>query len=147
MFFKLSWNSFKNLITTTVLMTFMMLHRFHSAASMGSMYRPSAGAYDDRYEGRYGSRDGDRNVDSYGREREYGFRDDRSGGNEDSYGRDYEDRYNRDGYRDDDYRGRSRSVDDYQYGSRSRSSDRNGERTYDDGQVSSRYAHAADIIC
>ncbi|KAG6597635.1 Clathrin interactor EPSIN 2 [Cucurbita argyrosperma subsp. argyrosperma] len=112
--------------------------KFHSAASMGSMYRPSAGAYDDRYEGRYGSRDGDRNVDSYGREREYGFRDERSGGNEDSYGRDYEDRYNRDGYRDDDYRGRSRSVDDYQYGSRSRSSDRNGERTYDDGQVSSR---------
>ncbi|TYK16961.1 clathrin interactor EPSIN 2 isoform X2 [Cucumis melo var. makuwa] len=113
--------------------------KFRSASSMGSMYRPSSGGYDDRYEGRYGSRDGDRNVDSYGRERDYGFRDDRSGRNEDSYGRDYEERYNRDGYKDDDYRGRSRNIDDYQYGSRSRSSDRDGERAYDDdGQVSSR---------
>lgn len=113
--------------------------KFRSPSSMGSMYRPSSGGYDDRYEGRYGSRDGDRNVDSYGRERDYGFRDDRSGRNEDSYGRDYEERYNRDGFKDDDYRGRSRSIDDYQYGSRSRSSDRDGERTFDDdGQASSR---------
>ncbi|XP_038883619.1 clathrin interactor EPSIN 2-like [Benincasa hispida] len=113
--------------------------KFRSPSSMGSMYRPSSGGYDDRYEGRYGSRDGDRNGDSYGRERDYGFRDDRAGRNEDSYGRDYEERYNRDGFKDDDYRGRSRNIDDYQHGSRSRSSDRDGERTYDDdGQASSR---------
>ncbi|XP_022137872.1 clathrin interactor EPSIN 2 isoform X2 [Momordica charantia] len=122
--------------------------KFRNASSMGSMYRPSSGGgYEDRYEGRYGSRDGDRSVDSYGREREYGY--DHSGRNEESYGRDmdrygrdYEERYNRDGYRDDDYRGRSRSIDD-QYGSRSRSSDRNGERTYDDdGQIPSRNSGA-----
>ncbi|GAV90445.1 ENTH domain-containing protein [Cephalotus follicularis] len=108
--------------------------------STGAMYRPSGGYGDrnddDRYEGRYGIRDEDRN--GYGRERDYGFRDDdRHGRNGDSYSRDG-DRYGRDydeRYRDDDYRGRSRSVDDYQYGSRSRSSDR--ERAFDDDAQSS----------
>ncbi|KAJ4723183.1 clathrin interactor EPSIN 2-like [Melia azedarach] len=107
--------------------------------SAGGMYRPgsysSSGGYGDRYdydryEGRYGNKDDDQN--GYGREREYGYRDDdRYGRNGDSYGRDgdrygrdYEDRYGRDPYRDDDYRGRSRSVDGYQDGS-SRNSDRN----------------------
>lgn len=121
--------------------------------SSGGMYRPgsysSAGGYgerydDDRYDGRYGNRDEERN--GYGREREWGSRDDdRYGRYGDSYGRDGDrysrddDRYSRDGYRDDDYRGRSRSVDDYQYGSRSRSSDRDHDRAYeDDGQYSSR---------
>ncbi|KAL3507146.1 hypothetical protein ACH5RR_032528 [Cinchona calisaya] len=121
--------------------------------SSGGLYRPgsysSAGGYgerydDDRYDGRYGSTDEDRN--GYGREREWGSRDDdRYGKYGDSYGRDGDryskddERYSRDGYRDDDYRGRSRSIDDYQYGSRSRSSDRDRDRAYeDDGQYSSR---------
>ncbi|WCJ39074.1 Clathrin interactor EPSIN 3 [Euphorbia peplus] len=84
--------------------------------SAGGMYRP--GSYgerydDDRYESRYGSRD----------EREYSYKDDdRNGRYGDSNSRDG-DRYSRDGYRDDDYRGRSRSS----------------ERGYDDdGQSSSR---------
>ncbi|KAL2485409.1 Clathrin interactor EPSIN 2 [Abeliophyllum distichum] len=114
--------------------------------SMGNMYRPgsysSGGGYGDRYdEDSYGSRDDDRN--GYGREREWGQRDDdRYGRYGDSYGRDgdkYEERSGRGGYRDDDYRGRSRSIDNYQYGSRSRSADRDRDRAYeDDGQYSSR---------
>ncbi|XP_058183962.1 clathrin interactor EPSIN 2-like isoform X2 [Rhododendron vialii] len=110
--------------------------------SMGGMYRPSSySGDDDRYEGRYGSRDDDRN--GYGREREWGSRDDerygKYGGDGDRYSRDSDERYGRDGYRDDDHRGRSRSIDDYQYGSRSRSADRERERAYeDDGQYSSR---------
>ncbi|CAA2971081.1 Hypothetical predicted protein [Olea europaea subsp. europaea] len=118
--------------------------------SMGNMYRPgsysSGGGYGDRYdEDRYGSRDDERN--GYGREREWGQRDDdRYGRYGDSYGRDgdgynreYEERSGRGGYRDDDYPGRSRSIDNYQYGSRSRSADRDRDRSYeDDGQYSSR---------
>ncbi|XP_023526812.1 clathrin interactor EPSIN 2-like isoform X1 [Cucurbita pepo subsp. pepo] len=114
-------------------------YKFRTPSSMSRMYRSRTGGYDERYEGQYGSYDGDKNVDSFGRERDYGFRDDRSGRNEDSYSRGYEGRYNRAGYKDDDYRGRSRSIDDHQYGSRSRSFDRDGERTYDDdSHVSSR---------
>ncbi|KAG6663948.1 hypothetical protein CIPAW_02G057100 [Carya illinoinensis] len=127
--------------------------KFHSTSSTGGMYRPSSysgvGGYgdrfdDDRCEGRYGSRDEDRN--GFGRERETGYRDDDHHGrygdsrsrDGDRYGRDYEERYSRDGYRDDDYRGRSQSVD-YQYGSRSRSSDRDRDHAFDeDGQYSSR---------
>ncbi|XP_030937916.1 clathrin interactor EPSIN 2-like [Quercus lobata] len=124
--------------------------KFRTASSTGGMYRP--GSYgdryeDDRYEGRYGSRDEDRNGYGYGKEREMGYRDDDRYGrygdsnsrDGDRYGRDYDERSSRDGYRDDDYRGRSRSVDDYQYGSRSRSSDRDKDRAFDDdGQYSSR---------
>ncbi|PQP92431.1 clathrin interactor EPSIN 2 isoform X1 [Prunus yedoensis var. nudiflora] len=104
--------------------------KFRNTSSPGGMYRPgsysSTGGYgdkydDDRYEGRYGGRDEDRNGSGYGRERELGYRDD-----------------DREGFRDDDYRGRSRSVDDY-HDSRSRSSDRERERSLDDdGQYSSR---------
>ncbi|ESQ44155.1 hypothetical protein EUTSA_v10005771mg [Eutrema salsugineum] len=97
---------------------------------VGGMPRPSGG-YGDKYdyEGRYGDRDEGRS--SYGREREYGYRDD------DRSSRDSEERYGRDGNRDDEYRGRSRSVDNYRNGSRGRSSDR--ERPFeDDGQSSSR---------
>ncbi|KAK7304294.1 hypothetical protein VNO77_45162 [Canavalia gladiata] len=107
----------------------------------GGMYRPgsysSSGAYGDRYDDdRYGSREEDRNGYGYGRERD----DDRYGRDGDRYGRDYEERYGRDSYRDDDYRGRSRSTD-YPYDSRSRSSDR--DRSYDDdGQHSSRGSNA-----
>ena len=120
--------------------------RFRNTNSAGGMYRPSSysssGGYgdrydDDRYEGRYG-RDEDRN--GYGREREWGSRDDdRYGRNGDSYGpegdrygRDSDERYGRDGYKDDDYRGRSRSNEDYQYGSRSRSADRDRDRAFDE---------------
>lgn len=115
--------------------------KFRSTTA-GGMYRPgsysSSGGYGDRYdydrnEGRYGNDD----QNGYGREREYGYRDDdRYSRNGDSYSRDgdrysrdYEDRYSRDVYRDDDYRGRSRSVDAYQDGS---------SRNSDDGQLSSR---------
>ncbi|XP_050232832.1 clathrin interactor EPSIN 2-like [Mercurialis annua] len=108
--------------------------------SAGGMYRPGSNVDrydDDRSEGRYGSKDEDRN--GYGREREYSYKDeDRNGRYGDSYsrdgdryGRDSEDRYSRDSYRDDEYRGRSRSIDDY--GSRGRSSDRGFD---DDGQSS-----------
>ncbi|GLT47992.1 hypothetical protein SLA2020_216370 [Shorea laevis] len=111
--------------------------------SMGGMYRPGSGGYGDkydydRYEGRYGSKDEDQSGYGYGREREYGYRDDdRYGRYGDRYERDYEDRSSRDGYRDDNYRGRNRDDEDFQYGSRSRSSDR--DRAYDDdGQSSAR---------
>ncbi|CAJ1846420.1 unnamed protein product [Sphenostylis stenocarpa] len=107
----------------------------------GGMYRPgsysNSGAYGDRYDDdRYGSREEDRNGYGYGKEREWGYKDDdRHSRDGDRYGRDYEDRYGR----DDDYRGRSRSVE-YQYESRSRSSDRDHNDT--DGQNSSRGSNA-----
>ncbi|CAI0541239.1 unnamed protein product [Linum tenue] len=113
--------------------------RFRSP-SAGGMYRPGShpsGGYgerhdDDRYEGRYGSRDEERN--GYGRENS---RDDDRYSRYDRDGNRDEERYGRDGYRDDDYRGRSRSNDGY--GSRGRSSDRDRDRGYDDdGQYSSR---------
>ncbi|KAJ8774871.1 hypothetical protein K2173_018130 [Erythroxylum novogranatense] len=116
-------------------------------ASTGGMYRPGSGGYgdryeDDHYEGRYGSRDDDRN--GYGKDRDYNYRDDdRYGRYGDSYGRDgnrygreCEDRYSRDGYRDDDYRGGSQSDDGY--GSRGRTADTDRDHGYeDDGQASS----------
>ncbi|BAT82952.1 Clathrin interactor EPSIN 3 EPSIN-related 3 [Vigna angularis] len=112
----------------------------------GGMYRPGSysgsGAYGDRYDDdRYGSREEDRNGYGYGKEREWGYKDDdRNSRDGDRYGRDYEDRYGRDGYRDDDYRGRSQSADRHQHESRSRSSDR--DRYDDDGQNSSRGSNA-----
>ncbi|XP_075512023.1 clathrin interactor EPSIN 3-like isoform X2 [Primulina tabacum] len=122
-------------------------------SSMDNMYRPGSfsrsGGYgdkyeDDRYESRYGYRDDDRS--GYGGERDFRYGDDREanyggsyGREGDRYGRDYEDRYNRDGFRDDDYRGRGQRVDEYAYGSRSRSADPGRDRSYeDDGQYSSR---------
>ncbi|KAK4354930.1 hypothetical protein RND71_027124 [Anisodus tanguticus] len=117
--------------------------------STGGMYRPGShsgsGGYGDRFdEDRYGGRDEERN--GYGREREWGNRDedkygrygDSNSRDGDRYGRDYDDR-SRDGCKDDDSRGRSRSTDDYNYGSRSRSSDRYTDHANDDdGQYSSR---------
>jgi epsin len=101
----------------------------YRSSAPGGMYKPSGG-YGDKYD--YGSRDEERS--SYGREREYGYRDDdRNSRDGDRHSRDSEDRYGRDGNRDDDYRGRSRSVDNY--GSRGRSSERERE---DDGHSSSR---------
>ncbi|XP_021741967.1 clathrin interactor EPSIN 2-like isoform X2 [Chenopodium quinoa] len=108
--------------------------KFRSTSAVGGMYRPGSGGYgDDRYEGQ-----DERN--GYGREREWGSRDDERYGRygdsysreADHYGRDFEENYGRDRYGDDDSRGRARSDDDYQYGSRGRSSDRDGDRVYDD---------------
>lgn len=117
--------------------------------STGSMYRPGSysnpGGYGDRYdEDRYGGRDDDRN--GYGREREWGGNEDRYGrdsyGREgDRYGREYDERYTRDGYRDDDYSGRNRSTDEYNSGSRS--SEKERDHAYDDdAQYSSRESGA-----
>ena len=118
------------------------------------MYKPgsytSGGGYgeryeDDRYEGSYGSRDEDPN--GYGREREWRSRDDdkyskygdSSNRDRDYYGRESEERSGRDGYKDNSSRGRSQNGDDYNYGVRSKSSER--DRTYeDDSQYSSRYS-------
>ncbi|KAK4733003.1 hypothetical protein R3W88_025991 [Solanum pinnatisectum] len=120
--------------------------KFHNT-SRSDVHRPgsysSSGGYGDRYEGeRYRGRDEERN--GYGREKEWGYRDeDKYGryGNSyshdgDCYGRGYDDR-SQDENRDDDHRGRSQSVDDYSNDSRSISSDRNRDRAYDDdGQYS-----------
>ncbi|KAL1827084.1 hypothetical protein ACET3Z_005496 [Daucus carota] len=124
--------------------------------STGGMYKPgsytSGGGYgeryeDDRYEGSYGSRDEDPN--GYGREREWRSRDDdryskygdSSNRDRDYYGRESEERSGRDGYKDNSSRGRSQNGDDYNYGVRSKSSER--DRTYeDDGQYSSRVSGA-----
>ncbi|CAL0314599.1 unnamed protein product [Lupinus luteus] len=111
----------------------------------GGMHRPdsySNSAYGDRYDDRHGSREEDRNDYGYGREREGGYRDDdRSSRDGDRHSRDYEGRNGRDGYSDDDYRGRSRSVD-HHYESRSRSSDRDRDRSYEDDGHSSRGSNA-----
>ncbi|XP_047980138.1 clathrin interactor EPSIN 2-like isoform X2 [Salvia hispanica] len=96
----------------------------------GGMYHPGSGGYGDKYDDdRYGNRDDDRN--GYGRDREWGSRDEDRygrygesyGRDGDRYGRDNEQRFGRDGYKDDDYQERSQSYDDYNYGSRSRSAD------------------------
>ncbi|CAN8286698.1 unnamed protein product [Cochlearia groenlandica] len=104
----------------------------YRSSAPGGMYKPSGGN-GDKYD--YGSRDEERS--SYGREKEYGYKDDdRNSHDGDRNSRDSEDRYGRDSNREDDYRGRSRSVDNYQHGSRGMSSDR--ERTFeDDGHTSS----------
>ncbi|BAT93522.1 hypothetical protein LR48_Vigan02g275400 [Vigna angularis] len=116
--------------------------KFRSSPT-GAMYRPgsrsSSGSYGDRYEDdRYGSREEDRSDHGYGREREWGYRDDyRYSRERERYGKDYEESYRRDDNRDDEYR--RRSVDDDQYGSGSKSSDRDHDHNVDDdGQRSSR---------
>ncbi|XP_042010142.1 clathrin interactor EPSIN 2-like isoform X1 [Salvia splendens] len=112
----------------------------------GGMYHPGSGGYGDKYDDdRYGNRDDDRN--GYGRDREWGSRyEDRYGRygesygpDGDRYGRDNDERFGRDGYKDDDYQERSQSNDDYNYGSRSRSADRERNPANEvDGQYSSR---------
>ncbi|CAM8911673.1 unnamed protein product [Rhodiola kirilowii] len=111
--------------------------KFRNASSTGGMYRPNSysGGYGDRFEddlNSYGKDD-----DRYGR---YGDSYNRDG---DRYSKDSDERYERDGYRDDDYRGRSKSVEGQKYGSRSRSYDRDRDRAYeDDGNYSSRSSGA-----
>ncbi|KAL6503600.1 hypothetical protein OROGR_025523 [Orobanche gracilis] len=112
---------------------------------VGGIHRPGSGGYGDRYDDdRYGNRDDDGN--NYAREKEWGPRDeDRHGrygesysGDGDRYNKDYE-RHGRDGYRDDDYQGRGQSIDEYRYGSRSKSTDREmSHSNEDDGHYSSR---------
>ncbi|MQL95645.1 hypothetical protein Taro_028319 [Colocasia esculenta] len=127
--------------------------KYRSTFSTGGMTRPASysgsGSYgdhfdDDHYHGNYGNREDDRN--GYGRDRDWGYRDDdRYGKGGDSYGRDgdrynrdSDERYNRDGFRNDDYRG-SGGTDDYQFGSRNRSIDRDKDRPFDeDDRYSSR---------
>ncbi|TYG99010.1 hypothetical protein ES288_A10G162700v1 [Gossypium darwinii] len=101
------------------------------STSTGGMNRAGSGGQGDRYDYdyQYGYRDDDR----YGR---YSDSNSRDG---DRYSRDNEDRYGRDGYRDDDYKGRSTSVDGDQYGT-SRSSDR--DHAFDDDGDSSRGSNA-----
>ncbi|PKA53407.1 Clathrin interactor EPSIN 2 [Apostasia shenzhenica] len=110
---------------------------FSSGGSHRSSSYSSTGGYgdrydDDRYEGRYGSRDDDRN--GYGRERDSGYRDDDQygrGGNfyrdGDQYGRDADERYEK--YKDDDSRGRSN--DDYQFGP-SKSFEKERDNSFED---------------
>ncbi|KAE8691995.1 Clathrin interactor EPSIN 2 [Hibiscus syriacus] len=104
--------------------------------SAGGMCRQGSGGYGNRYDyDHHGSREESQN--GYGRDGEYGFRDDdRYGRYADSNGRDgrdHEDHNRRDGYKDNDYRGRR--VDGDQYGTRSRVSDR--DRAFDDDGSSS----------
>ncbi|TVU27796.1 hypothetical protein EJB05_19297 [Eragrostis curvula] len=97
--------------------------------------------YDDRYEGSYGSRSDNRN--GYGREREYGYRDDdRYGGPGDTPNREGRegDRYSRDSnerYREDEYKG-SHSNHEYADGSGRRSYGRERDSYGDDEAYSSR---------
>ncbi|KAK9046548.1 hypothetical protein V6N11_052435 [Hibiscus sabdariffa] len=104
------------------------------------MYRQGSGGYGDRYDyDHHGSME--ENQNGNGRDREYGCGDDdrygrygdSNGRDRDRHGRDYEDHCSRDGYKDNDYRGRS--VDGDQYGTRSRGSDR--DRAFDDDGSSS----------
>ncbi|KAH7691481.1 epsin protein [Dioscorea alata] len=120
--------------------------KYRSTFSTSGSNRPGSysntGGYgdrydDDRFEGRYGNREEDRN--GYGRERDWGHRDDeRYGRGRNSFGRDgdrygseSEERYGRDNYKDDDYRG-GRGSDDRQFGPRNRSFERDGDRSYED---------------
>ncbi|EOA23429.1 hypothetical protein CARUB_v10016612mg [Capsella rubella] len=83
------------------------IDKYHNSTGM---HRPSGG-YGDKYdyEGRYGDIDEARS--SYGREREYGYKDDdKSSRDGDRYSRDSED------IKDDEYHGRSRDDDHSQDG-------------------------------
>ncbi|WOL12948.1 clathrin interactor EPSIN 2-like [Canna indica] len=128
--------------------------KFRSTFSTRPGSYSSTGGYgdrydDDRYESRYANRDEDRYGN--GKDREWGYRDDdRSNRSGDSYGREgdrygrYSDeRYGRDGYKDDDYRERH-GNDDYQYRSRNRSLSR--DRSIDDDDRSTRSGGRADDL-
>ncbi|KAL9261285.1 Clathrin interactor EPSIN 2-like protein [Drosera capensis] len=116
--------------------------KYRNPSAMGGMHRPNS--YGDLYDqGRYGSRDEDGN--DYGRERS-GYRDDGWYGRDgDRFGRDSEEQYGRESYRDDDYAGRSRSLDGSQHGSR-RSSDKERENAFDndDRQTSQESGNKAE---
>ncbi|KAL6911318.1 hypothetical protein ACP4OV_000123 [Aristida adscensionis] len=120
--------------------------KYRSAFATSGAHRSPGGyggGYDnDRYEGSYGSRYDNRN--GYGREREYGYRDDeRYGGpgdtpnREDRYSRDSNERDGRDQYREDEYKG-SHSNHEYAEGSGRRSYGRERDSYGDDEAYSSR---------
>ncbi|KAK4766113.1 hypothetical protein SAY87_007755 [Trapa incisa] len=104
--------------------------KFHNSNLGNEMYKP--GGYGDRYDDdRYSGRD----DSGYGRGREGGYKDDdRNGRNRDSYSysRDSEERYDRDGYREDGFQ-------DNRNGSRSGSVNKDGDHSLDDdGQYAAR---------
>ncbi|KAL6591457.1 hypothetical protein ACP70R_049960 [Stipagrostis hirtigluma subsp. patula] len=120
--------------------------KYRSAFATSGAHRSPGGyggGYDDRYEGNYGSRYDNRN--GYGREREYGYRDDdRYGGPGDTpnregdrYSRDSNERDGRDQYREDEYKG-SHSNQEYAEGSGRRSYGRERDSYGDDDAYSSR---------
>ncbi|KAK3159406.1 hypothetical protein QOZ80_2AG0149730 [Eleusine coracana subsp. coracana] len=119
--------------------------KYRSAFATSGTHRSPGrygGSYDndrDRYEGSYGSRSDNRN--GYGREREYGYRDDdRYGGPGDTPNRDG-DRYSRDSnerYREDEYNKGSHSNHEYADGSGRRSYGRERDSYGDDEAYSSR---------
>ncbi|XP_020700842.1 clathrin interactor EPSIN 2 [Dendrobium catenatum] len=99
---------------------------YSSASGFGDRYD------DDRYEGRYGDREDDRN--GYGR----GYRDDdrySRGGDfnrdGDGFGRDSDEHSGRGSYKNDDNRG-GRGNDDYQFGPRSKSFDKDKDHSYEE---------------
>ncbi|XP_074590309.1 clathrin interactor EPSIN 2-like [Curcuma longa] len=106
--------------------------KFQSTYSNRPGSHPSPGRYGDHYDDdRYGSRYASRDDYQYGngKDRDWGYKDDdRSGRVNDSHGRE-EDRYDRDGYRDNEHRGGD-------YGSRNMSIGRN--RSLDDDNHSIR---------
>ncbi|KAJ6792513.1 clathrin interactor EPSIN 2 [Iris pallida] len=122
--------------------------KYRSTYASGGRQSPYSGSGDygdrhdeDRYESRY--RDEDRN--GYGRERDWGNKDDDRYGrvgdsyhrDGDNYGRGSDERYGKDTYKYDDYRG-GRGNDDYKFGAR-KSLDRDRDRSFeDDDRYSSR---------
>lgn len=104
----------------------------------GRTYRPHSHGHDDhfdddRFEGRYGNRDEDRN--GYVRERDsgydrYGRRGDSFSQDGDRYGQDFGECYKIEAYGDESYRGRG--SDGYRFRSRSRSVDVDMNRSIDD---------------
>lgn len=127
--------------------------RYRPTYSSSGSYKPgsysSASGYgdrydDDHYEGRSGGRDDDLNV--YGRGKDLGYRDDDRYGRGgdfnrygDGFGRDSDDHPGRGSYKNDDNRG-GRGNDEYQFGPRSKSFDKEKDHSYEeDDSYSYRY--------
>lgn len=119
--------------------------KYRATYSSSGSYKPgsysSASGYgdgydDDHYEGRYGGRDDDRN--GYGRGKDLGYRDDDRYGrggdfnrDGDGFGRDSDEHSERGSYKNEDNRG-SRGNDDYQFGPRSKSFDKDKDHSYEE---------------
>lgn len=118
-------------------MCLFFLYRFRSTLSS----RPGDRYDDERYESRYGNKEDD--WYNNGKEREWGYRDDDKSGRASDlydqegyrYGRYSDERYGKDGYRDDENRG-VQGHDDYRYGSKNTSF--SGGRSFDDDDRSNR---------
>lgn len=125
-----------------------MFYRYRATYSSSGSYKPgsysSASGYgdrydDDHYEGRSGGRDDD--LNGYGRGKDLGYRDDDRYGRGgdfnrygDGFGRDSDEHSGRGSYKNDDNRG-GRGNDEYQFGPRSKSFDKEKDHSYeeDDG--------------